>query len=304
MSKRSRGKRPALGRGIEALLGDSPTPAEAPNELPLDAISPNRDQPRSSFDDGQLRELADSIATHGVLQPLIVQPDGDGYRIIAGERRLRAARLAGLSTVPAVVRTAEGIEHLELALVENLQRADLNPIDEARGYRRLMDVGGHTQEQVARRVGKSRVTVTNSLRLLKLPQDMIAAVEHGDLSAGHARALLAVPDDTTRKELFDRILAERLSVRATEDAALQRPAAPSPSDTDAAGARPAVRATDPELAALQQRLIEALGTKVDVRGSARRGRISVTYYSSDDLERICERITGVPTSEIDPFPAG
>ena len=298
MSKRSRGKRPALGRGIEALLGDSP-PAESSSELPLDAISPNLDQPRSTFDERELRELADSIATHGLLQPLVVQSDGDGYRIIAGERRFRAARLAGLSTVPAVVRATQGIEHLELALVENLQRADLNPVEEARGYRRLMEAGGRTQEQVAQRVGKSRVTVTNALRLLKLPDDILASVERGELSAGHARALLAVTDDASRRELFDRILAEHLSVRATEDAAQQPPVPVTPA-TAGPGAPPSPPPADAELAALQQRLIEALGTKVDVRGSVRRGRISVTYYSPDDLERICERITGMPTPDIQP----
>ncbi len=296
MSKRPRPKRPALGRGIEALLGESPQ-TESPSELSVDKISPNRDQPRRTFNRDELQELADSIATHGVLQPLVVQADGDGYRIIAGERRLRAARLAGLSSVPAVVRTTQGIEHLELALVENLQRADLNPVDEARGYRRLMELGGHTQEQVARRVGKSRVTVTNALRLLKLPDDILPAVERGDITAGHARALLAVADDAARSELFDRIMAERLSVRATEQA-VHEPSTPA---TDEDGDRSAPRAIDPELAALQQRLIEALGTKVDVRGSARSGRITVTYYSSDDLERICERITGIPSDGVDPF---
>ena len=297
MSKGSRGKRPALGRGIEALLGDSP-PAESPTELSLDAISPNLDQPRSTFDERELRELADSIATHGLLQPLVVQSDGDGYRIIAGERRFRAARLAGLSTVPAVVRATRGLEHLELALVENLQRADLNPVEEARGYRRLMEAGGRTQDQVAQRVGKSRVTITNALRLLKLPDDILASVERGELSAGHARALLAVTDDASRRELFDRILAENLSVRATEHAA-QQPPAPVPIEPGSA-TPPSPPPADPDLAALQQRLIEALGTKVDVRGSARRGRISVTYYSPDDLERICERITGMPTPDIQP----
>lgn len=296
MSKRSRAKRPALGRGIEALLGDSP-PAESPSELPLDAISPNLDQPRTTFDERDLRDLADSIATHGVLQPLVVQADGAGYRIIAGERRFRAARLAGLSTVPAVVRATQGLEHLELALVENLQRADLNPVEEARGYRRLMEAGGRTQDQVAQRVGKSRVTVTNALRLLKLPDDILASVERGELSAGHARALLAVTDDASRRQLFDRILAEQLSVRATENAAQQLPEPVTPA-TAGSAAPPSRPPADPDLAALQQRLIEALGTKVDVRGSARRGRISVTYYSPDDLERICERITGMPTSDI------
>lgn len=298
MSKRSRGKRPALGRGIEALLGDPP-PADSPTELPLDAISPNLDQPRSAFDERELRDLADSIATHGLLQPLVVQSDGDGYRIIAGERRFRAARLAGLSTVPALVRATQGLEHLELALVENLQRADLNPVEEARGYRRLMEAGDRTQEQVAQRVGKSRVTVTNALRLLKLPDDILASIERGEISAGHARALLSVTEDASRRELFDRILAEHLSVRATEDAA-QQPPGPVTPETAGPGAPPTRPPADAELAALQQRLIEALGTKVDVRGSARRGRISVTYYSPDDLERICERITGMPTSDIRP----
>lgn len=298
MSKRSRGKRPALGRGIEALLGETP-PADSPTELPLDAISPNLDQPRSAFDERELRDLADSIATHGLLQPLVVQSDGDGYRIIAGERRFRAARLAGLSTVPALVRATQGLEHLELALVENLQRADLNPVEEARGYRRLMEAGDRTQEQVAQRVGKSRVTVTNALRLLKLPDDILASIERGEISAGHARALLSVTEDASRRELFDRILAEHLSVRATEDAA-QQPPGPVTPETAGPGAPPTRPPADAELAALQQRLIEALGTKVDVRGSARRGRISVTYYSPDDLERICERITGMPTSDIRP----
>ena len=298
MSKRSRGKRPALGRGIEALLGETP-PSDSPTELPLDAISPNLDQPRSAFDERELRDLADSIATHGLLQPLVVQSDGDGYRIIAGERRFRAARLAGLSTVPALVRATQGLEHLELALVENLQRADLNPVEEARGYRRLMEAGDRTQEQVAQRVGKSRVTVTNALRLLKLPDDILASIERGEISAGHARALLSVTEDASRRELFDRILAEHLSVRATEDAA-QQPPGPVTPETAGPGAPPTRPPADAELAALQQRLIEALGTKVDVRGSARRGRISVTYYSPDDLERICERITGMPTSDIRP----
>ncbi len=309
MSKRPRTQRPALGRrvedmlgrGVDAVLGDSSAP-EQPSELPIDAISPNPDQPRRRFNDEQIKELADSIATHGVLLPVVVQPAGDGYRIIAGERRFRAARLAGLSTIPAVIRTTTGTEHLELALVENLQRSDLNPVEEARGYRRLMELGGHTQDQVAQRVGKSRVAVTNALRLLKLPDDMLNAVEHGEITAGHARALLAVPGDSARSALFDRIAAEGLSVRATEAAAHHHDSAPpATGDRDAPSGSRVAPPIDPELAALQQRLIEALGTKVDVRGSARRGRITVSYYSTDDLERIRERITGVPAADADPF---
>ena len=296
MSNRRRSKRPALGRGIEALLGDSSQP-EASSELPIDIISPNPDQPRRHFSQHELAELAESIATYGVLQPLIVERDGDGYRIIAGERRFRAARLAGLSTVPAVLRTTAGAQHLELALVENLQRADLNAVEEARGYRRLMELGAQTQEQVAHRVGKSRVTVTNALRLLKLPHDMLAAVEQGDITAGHARTLLAVPDDASRTQLFERIVAEQLSVRAAEAAVRDDERPP----TDADSPSPPPRSVDPELAALEQRLIDALGTKVDVRGNARRGRIAVSYYSADDLDRICERITGVRSADAEPL---
>ena len=299
MSKLSRDKRPALGRGIEALLGEGPI-ADSPTELPLDALSPNRDQPRSTFMEQDLHDLAESIATHGVLQPLVVQPESNGYRIIAGERRFRAARLAGLSTVPAVIRTTQGMEHLEIALVENLQRADLNPVEEARGYRRLMEVGDITQEQVARRVGKSRVTVTNALRILNLPEDMLTAVADREISPGHARALLAITDNASQHALFERIITEQLSVRATEEAvrAFSTPELHNPLDVPVSKAS---STSDPELAALQQRLIEALGTKVEVRGSARRGRISITYYSSDDLERISERFGGLASPDIEPF---
>lgn len=296
MSERRHEKRPALGRGIDALLGESDTP-DTSNELPIDAISPNPDQPRRHFNQQAIAELAESIATHGVLQPLIVERHGIGYRIIAGDRRFRAARLAGMSTVPAVVRATGDAHRLELALVENLQRADLNPVEEARGYRRLMELDGQTQEQVAKRVGKNRVTVTNALRLLKLPEDMLAALEQGDLTAGHARALLSVPDDRLRRQLFERIGTEQLSVRAAESAIHDA----EHLQTDARSRSSRTRKIDPEIASLQQRLIEALGTKVDVRGNARRGRISVSYYSADDLDRISERITGIPSAEVEPF---
>ena len=312
MAKRPRTQRRALGRraedvfgrGVDAVLGGHDAP-EQPSELPIDAIEPNPDQPRRRFSDQELEELAASIAEHGVLMPVVVQPAGGGYRIIAGERRHRAARIAGLSTIPAVIRTAAGTEHLELALVENLQRSDLNPVEEARGYRRLMELGGHTQDQVAQRVGKSRAAVANAVRLLKLSDDVLTAVEDGRITAGHARALLAVTGDSARAALFDRIAAEGLSVRAAEAAAADhRDPVPETAGADGGAApSPAARPLDPELAALQQRLIEALGTKVEVRGTERRGRITVSYYSTDDLERICERVTGVPAADAnaDPF---
>ncbi len=308
MAKRPRTQRRALGRraedvfgrGVDAVLGGHDAP-EQPSELPIDAIDPNPDQPRRRFSDDELEELAASIAEHGVLMPVVVQPAGGGYRIIAGERRHRAARIAGLSTIPAVIRTAAGTEHLELALVENLQRSDLNPVEEARGYRRLMELGGHTQDQVAQRVGKSRAAVANALRMLKLPDDVLTAVEDGRITAGHARALLAVTGDSARAALFDRIAAEGLSVRAAEAAAARhRDPVPEAAGADSPAPSAAAPSLDPELAALQQRLIEALGTKVELRGTERRGRITVSYYSTDDLERICERVTGVP-ADADPF---
>lgn len=309
MAKRPRTQRRALGRraedvfgrGVDAVLGGHDAP-EQPSELPIDAIEPNPDQPRRRFSDQELEELAASIAEHGVLMPVVVQPAGGGYRIIAGERRHRAARIAGLSTIPAVIRTTAGTEHLELALVENLQRSDLNPVEEARGYRRLMELGGHTQDQVAQRVGKSRAAVANALRLLKLSDDVLNAVEDRRITAGHARALLAVTGDSARTALLDRITAEGLSVRAAEAAAHHRDPVPETAGADH-GAAPssAARPLDPELGAIQQRLIETLGTKVEVRGTERRGRITVSYYSTDDLERICERVTGVPAADADPF---
>lgn len=293
MSERQRLNRPALGRGIEALLGDSGQ-SSAPSELSIDAISPNPDQPRSHFNHDELAELAKSITNHGILQPLIVERDGDRYRIIAGERRFRAARLAGLSRVPAVIRSTVGVQHLELALIENLQRSDLNPIEEARGYRRLMELDNQTQDQVAQRVGKSRVSVTNALRLLNLPEIMIASLEQGDITAGHGRALLALSDLTSQKRLFERIVTEKLSVRAAE-AAVHDDTRVSGKTSSLTPSNPTI---DPDLIAIEQQLMEALGTKVNVRGNIRRGRIAVDYYSPDDLERICERI-GITSVETD-----
>lgn len=293
MSERQRLNRPALGRGIEALLGDSGQ-VSAPSELSIDAISPNPDQPRSQFNHDELAELSKSITNHGILQPLIVERDGDRYRIIAGERRFRAARLAGLSRIPVVIRSTVGVQHLELALIENLQRSDLNPIEEARGYRRLMELDSQTQDQVAQRVGKSRVSVTNALRLLNLPEVMIASLEQGTITAGHGRALLALSDLTSQKRLFERIVTEKLSVRAAE-AAVHDDARVSGKASSSTPSNPTL---DPDLTAIEQRLMEALGTKVNVRGNIRRGRIAVDYYSPDDLERICERI-GIASVNMD-----
>ena len=209
-----------LGRGLEALFDDnSMEDAKSAVKLKLTEIEPNRDQPRKSFDEEALEELANSIATHGVLQPLLVRPLPDGgYRLVAGERRWRASRMAGLTEVPVVIREMSDSEEMELALVENLQREDLNPIEEAQGLSLLMETYGLTQEQAAKRVGKSRPAVANSMRLLSLPQEVLALVERGELSAGHARTILALENDEQIVALANEIIKKKLSVRETERA--------------------------------------------------------------------------------------
>ena len=209
-----------LGRGLEALFDDnSMEDAKSAVKLKLTEIEPNRDQPRKSFDEEALEELANSIATHGVLQPLLVRPLPDGgYRLVAGERRWRASRMAGLTEVPVVIREMSDSEEMELALVEYLQREDLNPIEEAQGLSLLMETYGLTQEQAAKRVGKSRPAVANSMRLLSLPQEVLALVERGELSAGHARTILALENDEQIVALANEIIKKKLSVRETERA--------------------------------------------------------------------------------------
>ena len=212
----------ALGKGIGALIGETEDGRQknaSTVEVPIGSLKPNPSQPRRSFRDASLAELAESIRRRGVLQPVLVEEVGGGYQIVAGERRVRAAKLAGLDRVPVLVRSFSPDERLEVALIENLQREDLTPIEEAKAYRELMDARDLTQEQVAAKVGKDRTTVTNSLRLLKLPQKVQDAVEKGDLSAGHARALLAVTNPADQELLFARVLARGLSVRETEQAA-------------------------------------------------------------------------------------
>jgi len=284
----------ALGKGIGALISETDEgrrQAAATVEVPLASLKPNPSQPRRSFRDSALRELADSIRQRGVLQPVLVEAAGDGsYIIVAGERRVRAARLAGLDRVPVVVRSFQPDERLEVALIENLQREDLTPIEEANAFRQLMEARDLTQEQVAAKVGKDRTTVTNSLRLLRLPETMQDAVERGDMSAGHARALLAVTSPANQQLLFERIVERGLSVRETEQAATQlnqgrRGAA-------AGRKRPSGRARDPNVRAVEERLVERFGTKVQIRGGPSKGRIEIAYFSPDDLERVLELLQG------------
>jgi ParB family chromosome partitioning protein len=278
-------RRRGLGRGLDALIpGGSDRSSGEVTELGVDQIERNPRQPRRNFDPADLEQLTDSIRQHGVLQPLIVaRMEGDGdYVLIAGERRLQAARQAGLATVPAVVRTATDQQLLVLALIENLQRADLNPLEAAEGYRQLADEFGLSHEAIADQVGKSRSTVTNALRLLQLPESVQTAVMDGRLSEGHARALLALPTAEAIEAAMGTVLNRELNVRQTEE--LVR---------SLSGKRSRKRRTtraSPEEKALEAELRDALGTKVSLRSSAKGGTLTIHYYSPEELEALVDRL--------------
>ncbi len=233
----------------------------------------------------ELEELAASVRVHGILQPIVVRPSGDGYEIVAGERRWRAAVLAGLATVPAVVRQVGELESLALALVENLQRQDLNPVERARAYRRLVQEFGLSQQEIARLVGRSQPAVANTLRLLSLPQEVLQAVEKGQLSEAHARLLLEVEDPGRRVELARLAVARRLTTRE-----LGRLVRPKSGPARARRAGP----SSPDLVALEEALSQRLGTRVRVRTGRGRGVVEIEFYSDDDLSRICELVLGGP----------
>lgn len=280
-----------LGRGLDALMGERPDYSSAPAEIPLAEIDAGGEQPRRRFVDETLDELAQSITSHGILQPILVEPVGGRYRIIAGERRFRAAQRAGLKRIPAVVRTSSDDERLTLALIENIQREDLTPMEEAQAYRRLLDVSGVSQEELAVRVGKHRSTIANSVRLLGLPVEVQNALGDGTISAGHARALLMIPDPDERQRLFKRIA--QYSVREAEAyaARVRRREERRGADRTAANRQPQT-AADPHLRDLQQRLIDSFGTKVAVTGTAQRGKIEISFFNPDDLERLGDRLLG------------
>lgn len=258
--------------------------------LPLDKLDANPHQPRKHFDEEKLRELADSIREHGIIEPLIVEDAGNGrYTIVAGERRSRAARIAGLNHAPAIIRSYSDAKRMEVSLIENVQRADLNPVEEALAYRRLMELTGLSQDDVAVRVGKNRSTVANALRLLKLSGPMLDALEAGAISPGHGRALLSVTDPDRRERLFQEIAAKGSSVREAErQAAALNSGGPGAARTKGQGSKEGAAPRQPELAAIEQRFIEALGTKVVISGDLARGSIRIDYYSMDDLERLLE----------------
>jgi ParB family chromosome partitioning protein len=306
-------RKAGLGRGLDALLprnDNSPKlqerisrnesgnktnsrkrqvssePEDAVIQLAVDRLVPNPNQPRKNFDITELQELADSITEHGIIQPIIAAEDGGGsYIIIAGERRTRAARLAGLKEVPVIIREYTGQKQMEISLIENIQRSDLNPIEEAAAYKNLMDFSDLSQEELSLKVGKSRSAVTNALRLLKLSADVQKSLESREISPGHARALLAVTEKKQQEKLFKEITGKGLSVREAE----KRAAA---FNTTATGETKTTtnRKRSPEIDEMEEKFIDRLGTKVSIEGGLNKGRIHIEYYSMDDLERLYEII--------------
>ena len=269
-----------LGRGLDALLSDvsEENSNDNPNmvrELPLGDIDPNRDQPRKQFDQAALTQLADSITQVGVIQPIVVTPTDGRYQIIAGERRWRAARIAGLSTIPAIVRESDTISRMEIALIENLQREDLNPMEEAQAIRALMDECGLTQESVAQRLGRSRPAIANQLRLLTLPTQIQQWVASGQLTAGHARTLAALDSRTRQLALAQRAIDEGWSVRALETAVAKKESAERQSP---------MRLPPPEFESLESDAREAFGLRVQVTGTLKKGRIVLRYDRPEELE--------------------
>ena len=272
-----------LGRGLGALLSSTPTESDVLIEIAVDQVAPNPSQPRKTFESNSLEELAASIRASGVIQPIIVRHTGAGYQLIAGERRWRAARQAGLDRIPALVREASDAESLELALVENLLREDLNPMEESEAYRHLLEQFGWTQDHLAQRIGRDRTSIANSLRLLRLPDEIQADLRGGRLTMGHARALLALPSTADQLKLRDEILAHDWSVRTTEDSIRARETARATRRTPRRR-----RGHSPELAALEQSLQRALQTRVAIVGDGRRGKIEITYANAEELERLAE----------------
>ena len=276
-------KKGGLGRGMDSLFTENTVETKQAVELRISQIVPNRDQPRKVFDDTALRELSESIKMHGLIQPLLVRPMSDGsYQIIAGERRWRASRLAGLEKVPVVIKEMADSEVCELALIENLQREDLNPIEEAEGYKTLMDSYSLTQEQVAERVGKSRSAVANALRLIGLNTLEKEALQNGEITAGHARALLSIPDKELRRQAFELAKTgasvreiERISKQQTVGITMKKP-----------------RIKNKTYVETEAALAEQIGRKVKISGNGKSGTLQIEFYSDDDLFDLAQKIAG------------
>lgn len=278
-----------LGRGLDALIPGSSAVDESNgqgiNEINISLIDVNPHQPRTEFNAEALDDLAASIKRHGVLQPLVLSPKGDHYELIAGERRLRASKLAGLASVPAILRDVTDHEKLEIAIIENVQRANLNPMEEALSYRKLMEEFNYTQDQVAESLGKSRSVVANKVRLLTLSSEMKRALRDGQITEGHAKALLSIPEEGRRLILFEQIISDGLNVRDTEKVAQKangKKRIAIGSSTD-----------DIMLRQLADDLKTHLGTKVNIRSSRKGGKIEIEYYSQEELSRIYQKIKGI-----------
>ncbi len=283
-------KKSALGRGLGSLMGEAQTETGYSNEangtmIPIEKVHPNPNQPRTHFEEGPLKELTDSIRENGVLQPLLVRTQGDSYEIIAGERRYQASKLAGLVEVPVIIKDVDDNKMLELALIENLQRSDLNPIEEARGYRQLISKSGMTQEALSKAVSKSRSSITNSLRLLDLPEQVQDLLFDGKLTAGHARAILAVPYEDQRIKLAEKVVQEGLSVRATENLAPlfsvgDEPRAPRP-------------VTPQSYKKAARVLRQVFNTNVRVKSLRGKNKIEIEFKDEDELNAILETIVNM-----------
>jgi ParB family transcriptional regulator, chromosome partitioning protein len=277
-----------LGRGLAALIPQRSETRATVTDLPIASIRPNPDQPRRRFGDAEMATLTASIREHGVLQPVLVAETLDGYQLIAGERRVRAALAAGLDRIPAVVRHLDDRERLELALIENLQREDLDPIESAHGFRRLIDDFGLTHEAIAERVGRARSTVANTLRLLDLAPVVQAAIADGSISEGHGRALGGLSPEH-QEHVLGAVIEQELSVRQTEELVRRLREPKPPTDGDE---REQAHAADPDLEQIEEDLRRSLGTKVSLARSRRGGRIVIEYYSDEELGRLYDRLTG------------
>lgn len=289
-------KKGGLGRGLDALFADVPVKEPASKEktdnkaqtenpdaiqyIKIHDIMPNVNQPRKSFNEEKIEELAASIKEHGIIQPIVVRKRKKGFEIVAGERRWRAAMKANLAQVPCLVREFDDEQNMLIAIIENMQREDLNPIEEAEGLRQMTETFGMTQEQVSKSVGKSRPYITNSIRLLKLPDYIRESVAQGDLSAGHGRALIGISNESERKALWKKIIEEDLSVRETEKLATQ--------GSKPKKRKPLAKRKNPDVARVEEDLKEIFGTKINIISAGNKGKIEIEYYSKEELNRLVE----------------
>lgn len=289
-------KKGGLGRGLDALFADVPVKAPKETEViknredgdekdtvryvKIHDIMPNANQPRKTFNEEKIEELAASIREHGIIQPIVVRKKSRGYEIVAGERRWRAAIKAELSQIPCLIRNLDDEQNMLIAIIENMQREDLNPIEEAEGLRQMTETFGMTQEQVSRSVGKSRPYITNSMRLLKLPEYIRESIADGRISAGHGRTLIAASDEDMRKSIWEKMIKEGLSVREAEKLAAGSPGAKK--------RKPASKRKNPDVARVEEDLKDIFGTKVSINAAGKKGKIEIEYYSGDELNRLIE----------------